>query len=291
MERIDAELKMTEDEMPGRLPLTRHKNVVQPDFDPDKPRLGRRESEPHSAEINYLYDVLRSNFPGDRTTWDLHHYFKDPTNEASKDDEYDIQFDISYFRGFMIDYELSSYAAVEHENRVPTMAVNVMSKSSWAVDLSDHVDKSRLLAIPLYITFPTYHVATSTYKPPFLRAYIYQPSTRQYSIHDLKQTIIKEGEPLTRDLCDDPGKLIDTSGIVPFRIGLMERRVRLKGGLATYRMILVHPTEPVMLLTRAEQERARAEQEKARAEQEKARADSLEKLVSRYRDKFGPLEP
>jgi hypothetical protein len=295
--RIETELITTEDEIPGSPPLTRYKNVTQPEFDPDKPRLGRRESEPHSSEINYLYDVLRSNFPGDRATWDLHHYFKDPTNEENKDNEYDIQYDISYFRGLMIDNELPSYTAVEHENRVPTMAVNVMSKSTWAVDLSDHADKSRLLAIPLYITFPAYHVATSTYRPPFLRAYVYQSSTRQYIIHDLNQAIVKEGETLTQDLCNDRNKLLDTSGIVPFRIGLMERRVQFKGGLSTWRMILVHQTEPVLLLTRAEQEKvraeqekARAEQEKARAEQEKARADDLQKVVGRYRDRFGPLD-
>ncbi|NMC08319.1 MAG: hypothetical protein GYA24_24140 [Candidatus Lokiarchaeota archaeon] len=271
-----------EDEMPSGRVLTRIRNVIQPDFDPDKPRIGRRESEPHSAEVGYLFDVLGTNFLEDRTTWDLHHYFKDPLDPGSKDDEYDIQYDISYFRGLKIAQELPSYKAVEHGNAVPTMAVNVLSKSTWAVDLSDHVDKSRLLGIPLYVVFPAYHVATTTYKPPFLRAYIYQSSTRQHVIHDLKQAIVKEGEPLSKAACDDPEKLLDTSSIVPFRIGLMERNVQVKGGFSAWRMILVHPTEPRMFLTRAEQE-------KARAEQEKARADELERVLSRYKERFGSL--
>jgi hypothetical protein len=175
-----------------------------------------------------------------------------------------------------IEQELPSYVAVEHGNRVPTMAVNVLSKSTWAVDLSDHVDKSRLLGIPLYVVFPAYHVATATYKPPFLRAYIYQASTRQYGIHDLNQAIVKEGEALTHGLCEDSEKLLDTSSIVPFRIGLMERRVKVRGGLSAWRMILVHPTEPRILLTCAEQE--------------KARADAFEKLVAQYKGRFGSLD-
>ncbi|MHA1370170.1 MAG: hypothetical protein ACTSRA_10700, partial [Promethearchaeota archaeon] len=33
------------------------------------PRLGRRESEPHSAEINYMHDVFTTNYPGGRVLW------------------------------------------------------------------------------------------------------------------------------------------------------------------------------------------------------------------------------
>ena len=39
-------------------------------------RLGRRESEPHSFEVTYIFNVLWKNFPESRTFWDLHHYFK-----------------------------------------------------------------------------------------------------------------------------------------------------------------------------------------------------------------------
>ena len=35
-------------------------------FDPNKPRLGRRESEPHSLEVTYIHDVLTTNFPEGR---------------------------------------------------------------------------------------------------------------------------------------------------------------------------------------------------------------------------------
>ncbi|NEP76650.1 MAG: hypothetical protein F6K29_34935 [Okeania sp. SIO2G5] len=41
---------------------------------------------------------------------------------------------------------------------------------------------------------------------------------------------------------------------------------------------------------RAEQEKQRAEQERQRAEQEKQRADTAEKLLAKYRDRFGSLD-
>nr|MDO8116479.1 Uma2 family endonuclease [Candidatus Sigynarchaeota archaeon] len=271
--------------------FTRIKNVTQPDFDPNAPRLGRRESEPHSAEINYLRDVLHVNFPADRVTWDLHHYFKGNDPSRPDEEDFDIQFDISYFRNMTIDEELPSYVATDHENRIPTMAVNVLSKSTWAVDLSDHVEKCKLLGVPLYVVFPAYHVATWPYKPPFLRAYVYQPDTKEYKIHDVKQAIIKEGEESLQDVnCNDKEKLLDTSDIVPFRIGLMERKTMFKGGLSTWRMILVHPTEPCILPTATGKEQERAEKERERAEKERERADMLQEKIDRYNKKFGPLD-
>jgi len=79
--------------------------------------------------------------------WDLHHYFKVGYEWSDKGDECDIQFDISYFRDLRIDYEVPSYKAWDHGNRVPTMVVNILSKSTWQYDLSDHVEKCKLLKI------------------------------------------------------------------------------------------------------------------------------------------------
>ena len=80
---------------------TRHRDAEPDTFDPNVPRLGRRESEPHSAEVTYLHDVLTTNFPEHRTMWDLHHYFK---KEGA---EFDIQFDISFFKNLIILYTLT----------------------------------------------------------------------------------------------------------------------------------------------------------------------------------------
>ncbi len=115
---------------------TRHQDADADNFDPTTPRLGRRESEPHSVEISYLYDVIRTNFQEVRTVWDLHHYFKKGGLDI------DIQFDISYFRDLKIPYTLSSYHADEFDNRGPNMAVNILSKSTWRSDLLEKVDLS-----------------------------------------------------------------------------------------------------------------------------------------------------
>ncbi|RMG22040.1 MAG: hypothetical protein D6732_26325 [Methanobacteriota archaeon] len=109
---------------------SRHKQLERDDDDVHpKPRLGRRECEPHSDEINYLYDVLSTNYPEDRTLWDLHHYF------LIEGEKIDIQFDISYFKGMQIPYRISSYDAQKFNHRVPTMAIisflHRPSKMTW----------------------------------------------------------------------------------------------------------------------------------------------------------------
>ena len=133
---------------------TRHKRLSPEEFDNSKPRLGRRESEPHSDEINYLYDVLTTNFPDDRAMWDLHHYF------TVDDLKIDLQFDVSYFKDMHIPERLSSYKAEKYNGRVPNMAINVLSKSTWKTDIGENLDYCRRLQIPLYIVFTTYHIAT-----------------------------------------------------------------------------------------------------------------------------------
>ena len=134
-------------------------------LDQSQPRIGRRESEPHSIEITYIWDVLKTNFPSDRTLWDLNHYFI--VNEK----EINLRLDISFFRDLSIPYTLSSYNASDYENRIPDLAINILSKSTWSFDLSENVDLCRMVQIPLYIIFAPYHVASETYKPPFLRVY------------------------------------------------------------------------------------------------------------------------
>ncbi|MHA1680091.1 MAG: hypothetical protein ACTSUE_03720 [Promethearchaeota archaeon] len=267
------------------LKSTRHRTVKQPDFDPDAPRLGRRESEPHSEEITYLIDVLRTNFPDDRSFWDLHHYMSPEPGE-----DYDLCFDISFFKDFQVKDMMRSYKATEFKNRVPTMVINILSTSTWAVDLSDHMDACRLLHIPLYIVFPPYHVASKRYMPPFLRVYLLEEDGT-YKIHELKQYIASEDENtlvLDGEKCKDRAFIIDTSPVVPFRLGLMERNKKVRGDTnLACRLILVHQTEPRILPTRVEIVKKQAEQEKQRAEQEKQRADDLEARLKKFKDKFG----
>ncbi|MHA1681185.1 MAG: hypothetical protein ACTSUE_09265 [Promethearchaeota archaeon] len=240
---------------------SRRAREMPPDlFDPTKPRLGRRESEPHSAEITYLHDVLTTNFPEDRTMWDLHHYFR--TNGI----DFDIQFDVSFFKGMNIPFSLPSYRAERFNHKVPTMAINVLSKSTWKTDIGENVDYCQMLKIPLYIVFPAYHVATDFYRPPFVRAYILQDNGL-YVVHELKELTINDRGEI------NPNAVIDTSSIVPFRLGLIQNEGKYNDKLPLYRLVLLKPDEITLLPSKLEREKARADQEKARADQEKARAD------------------
>ncbi|MHA1857048.1 MAG: hypothetical protein ACTSYY_13485 [Promethearchaeota archaeon] len=256
---------------------TRVRDATPDLFDPKRPRLGRRESEPHSAEVSYLYDVLRTNFPDDRVMWDLHHYFQ------IKNEKIDLQFDISYFRDLKVPYSLSSYHASRFQNRVPTMVINVFSKSTWRADIGEHVDYCKLLKIPIYVVFPAYYVTSAIYKPPFLRAYILQPSG-EYKIQELREISMEEGEK------SNPDAVIDVSDIVPFRLGLLKRKKKHEGDLALYRVILLDPQKFVILPTTSEKEKEKADKEKERADKEKERADKEKERADKEKERADKAE-
>ncbi|MHA1733083.1 MAG: hypothetical protein ACTSU5_14140 [Promethearchaeota archaeon] len=50
----------------------------------------------------------------------------------------DLQFDISFFLNWDFPRSLSSYKTSEFGNRVPDLAINVLSRSTWRGDLSEH---------------------------------------------------------------------------------------------------------------------------------------------------------
>ncbi|TXT62031.1 MAG: hypothetical protein BAJALOKI3v1_690006 [Promethearchaeota archaeon] len=234
-----SDAPMREDRNKKPFVSTRHRDAEPDTYDPNIPRLGRRESEPHSAEITYIYDVLTTNFPDDRTMWDLHHYFKKNGLKI------DIQFDISFFKGLKIPYDLPSYQAKDFDNRVPSMAINILSPSTWRSDLAEKLDYCRLLEIPLYIVFNSYHVATNIYKPPFARAYLLQDNG-DYKIKELRKVSINVSGEFVSDA------LIDVSGIVPFRIGIKKRERKFQNDKPLYRLVLAKPDKDELFLTENE---------------------------------------
>jgi hypothetical protein len=249
---------------PEQLPQSRYVQAEKEFHDNrDQPRLGRRESEPHSLAISYLYNLIQSNCPEDRGFWDLHHYF-DHNGE-----QLDIQFDISYFRNFSCKEMLPSYKAREFGGRVPTMAINVLSRSTYMKDLSVNLDLCLKVQIPLYIVFFAYPVAPRYYSTPFLRVYhLDGQSYRQREIHSVA--------------LDESGKLnsealLEFSEMVPFKLGLIRTQ-------KTY-----YRAKPVFLLGFFSLENevflTKAEMEKARADEEKARADKLQAQLNAYQSK------
>jgi Uma2 family endonuclease len=259
-ERSELPVKATIDGEP--FVSTRHRDAEPDTFDPNMPRLGRRESEPHSAEVSYLHDLLTTNFPDDRTIWDLHHYFKKDGMDI------DIQFDISYFKGLKIPYTLSSYQADEFDNRIPTMAINILSKSTWRSDLAEKLDFCRILKIPLYIVYSTYHVAINIYKPPFLRAYVLQ-SNNEYKMYELRRTISRTPEGF------DLNTIIDVSEVVPFRLGLQENEQKHQGEQSLYRLVLVDPNTDQFFLTEIEKKSRTIDEQSRTIDEQNKTIDEL----------------
>ncbi|MHA1343517.1 MAG: hypothetical protein ACTSQG_05995, partial [Promethearchaeota archaeon] len=223
---------------------TRIANAPPDLFDPAKPRLGRRESEPHSIEITYIYDVLTINFPNGRAIWDLHHYFLG-SKGALKGKKIDIQFDITFFKDLQITHTLSSYDARMHEGKIPDMAINILSKSTWKSDMSENVDICKDLEIPVYIVFSPYKVTSKIYNPPFLRAYVLKEDG-SYQQKELRNVTLIEGEEI------DKKNIIDISNILPFRVGLMQLRRQHEGDQPLFRLIFIHPSEPKIFLSSKE---------------------------------------
>ncbi|MHA1697504.1 MAG: hypothetical protein ACTSWN_01545 [Promethearchaeota archaeon] len=203
------------------------------------PRLGRRESEPHSAEINYMHDVFTTNFPDGRVLWDLHHYF------IVDGIKRDIQFDISFFKDFQLDEDLSSYDASNFGNRVPDLAINVLSKGTWHDDIGLHVDLCRAIGIPVYIIFLPYPVAGFPYSPPFLRVYSLQDDGN-YSIRELRSLSVDRTGGLVLE------SFIDLSPVLSLKVGLIEKERFYYHRLREYRLIFLDVRSGDTLKTRLE---------------------------------------
>ena len=230
---------------------TRIYNVEPDQFDPTMPRLGKRESEPHSAEVTYIFDVLQTNFPDSRVTWDLHHYFVMNTEEI------DIQFDISFFKDWTMPEALSSYKAKDFDNRIPMLAVNVLSKSTWKSDLSENVDLCKILGIPVYAVFSPFFVTSTVYRPPFLRVYILGEDGGYRQLELRKITLVEGGEM-------DPDAVIAVGEFLPFRFGLMELTRKHVEGMPLFRLILIAPDELQILPTERDQLKGKLEEYKTR---------------------------
>ncbi|MCF2140508.1 MAG: Uma2 family endonuclease [Candidatus Lokiarchaeota archaeon] len=244
--------------------LDEHLKYSSKDVDDDaqmlKPRLGRRESEPHSANISYIYDVLSTNFPEHRVIWDLHHYF------YVADEKIDIQFDISFFLNLKIDYQLSSYKAEKFNNRVPDLIINILSKSTWHNDLLENVALCERLRIKYYIVFFSYEVSTKFYPPPFLRVYYLNENSR-YQYKDLTKIMFDKGK-----LLDSTAK-IQLSPDLPFDVALECITKKYDNKKPIYKIIFLKPNTEDQFLTEKEIEKQRADKEKKRADEEKRRAD------------------
>lgn len=235
-------------------PLLTRTNTSESEINNEsQPRIGRRESEPHSIEVAYIHDVLTTNFSEHHCLLDLHHYFQ------LEDEEIDVQFDISFFLNFKLPHTLSSYRAIEYQNRIPDMAINILSKSTWRKDFSDNLEFVRMLKIPVYIVFTPFDVASRPYKAPFLRVYFLQPDGN-YLFRDIR-SVARKQNGLT-DLQD----FIDLDNYLPFLVGLIKLEKTHENWKPLFRLIFKMKSDGKILQNKTEQEKQRADQEKQRAE-------------------------
>ncbi|WP_457559284.1 hypothetical protein [Candidatus Harpocratesius sp.] len=266
---------------------TRHTSNEKKESIISVPRLGRRESEPHSENISYIHDILKTNFPEHRAIWDLHHYFYyngEPIN---------IQFDISFFLNLKIDNQLSSYHAEKYNNKVPDIVINVLSKSTWRKDLLENAVICENLGIKYYIVFFAYEVSPQFYPPPFLRVY-HLNNKGKYESSDITEIMYDKGALI------NPKAKYHLENDLPFDVALERIQEKYDKDKDIFKIIFLRPNSTQKYLMekeiekeradkekqRADKEKERADKEKERADKEKERAEYAEKLVKELKEKL-----
>ncbi|MCF2140505.1 MAG: hypothetical protein K9W44_10675 [Candidatus Lokiarchaeota archaeon] len=259
-----------------------YERELREEAEKEPPRIGRRESEPHSAEVSFLFDVLSSNFPNHRAIWDLHHYF------SIEGEQVDLQFDISLFLNFMINEDLPSYKASEFGNRIPDLVINILSKSTWRKDLSEIQESCKRLKIPVFVLFLPYPFATKVLNYPFLRVYI---------LNDMDMYIPQEINRYMFDgdkIADNQAR-IKLPERIPFDLAIKKLKRTYLGFKPRFRLVLLKKETNEMYLSkfelekkRADEEKRRADEEKRRADEEKRRADELEKKLQKLKSLHNP---
>jgi len=222
--------------------LTRHMYSDPYEGAEEGPRLGRRESQHHGLELMYIYNIISTNFPNLLALNDLNHYFL--INEK----KVNIQFDISIFKDFSLSGRIRSYDAEKFGNKIPIMAINILSKSTWRKDFSDNLEKCRLIKIPYYVVLfiqPIDSIDAEIYHYPSIRLYRLN-SSGYYDYKVLSEILYDENNIVNEEA------ILDCSDLLPFRIGLQKIKERDIEGKSLYRIIFIKKESLEMYLTDSE---------------------------------------
>jgi hypothetical protein len=160
---------------------------------------------------------------------------------------------------------------------VPTLAINILSKSTLANDIGINMDFCRLLGIPLYVLFNPYLPEPRAYKAPFLRVYRLTGSG-DYEIKELREITMFEGGAI------DLSRVISVGELVPFMLGILELKQKHKGDLPIYRLMFVNSATGDRLLAFGEQQKMRADQEKRKREEAEQRIKELETALQKHQE-------
>ena len=261
------------------------------------PRLGRRDSLPHTNQIEYIGSVLKANFPNDTVLTDLWHYFQ-VGNYIEK-----FVPDIAFYKDFKLDNLIKSYKSIEHNNKIPLVVINMMSHSTWKNDVSEIVQKCLRVGIAFYIIYTMYSIDVEENNPPFLRIYEYNEERGEYDITEIREYAkYEEKEEI------DESKIYSNERL-PFRVGL-EKTLGKSDGERVSRLLIIDKKELKKLLSmeeieikkakeaeyKAEEERKKVEEERKKAEEERKKREEaenqikkMEEILNKYRQKFGNI--
>jgi len=233
------------------------------------PRLGRRDSLPHTNQIEYIGSVLKANFPNDTVLTDLWHYFQ-VGNYIEK-----FVPDIAFYKDFKLDNLIKSYKSIEHNNKIPLVVINMMSHSTWKNDVSEIVQKCLRVGIAFYIIYTMYSIDVEENNPPFLRIYEYNEERGEYDITEIREYAKYEE---SEDIYE---KALYSNDKLPFRIGL-EKTLGKSDGERVSRLLIVDKKELKKLLSKDEIETNKAKEAEYKV-------IKLEELLNKYRQKFGNI--
>ncbi|MHA1819170.1 MAG: hypothetical protein ACTSVC_01770, partial [Promethearchaeota archaeon] len=181
--------------------------------------------------------------------------------------------DISFFEDFKLDYLLYNYKSSEHNNRIPLVIINLMSRSTWRKDIGFVVDKCRSIKVPFYIIFSMYKLKVDDYDPPFLRIYEYNASIDNYRIYEIRDYAKEEGK---LEINED---YLYSHKSLPFRVGLEKLKIGTPDTKNLARLLLVKKEKLEELITPTELEKKRAEEAEKRAEEQRKRAEKAEQQI------------
>jgi hypothetical protein len=266
-----------ETEFPYRYSIsTRHKFPDPREGALDGPRIRRREGEPYSLEINYLWDVLHTNFPNHRVLLDLPHCFRQGTKRI------DIQLDLSFFLNLSIPEKINSFDSSDFDYRIPELAINILTKATWRVDLVDNFEKCRKIKIPYYVVFFAYPIKNEIYPYPLLRLYKMNNDGR-YTTQDLTDLAIDN------DVIVSQTAFLDCEPL-PFRIGLAKIPETFIGGKPLYRMILLKKNIFEVYNTKAELAESKAKEAESKAKEAEIKSQETKKENEMLKKQIEELE-
>ena len=133
------------------------------------------------------------------------------------------------------------FNSYKYGGRIPNFVLNVLSYSTWRVDLVENVDLLKYLGIHVYVVYTPFKTITSAlYYPPFLRVYILNEDG-SYKQIELRNETLTEGGVINEK------NIIDISDRVPFRIGLMKLKTKVDEKYPLYQFIFLDPSDQKIL--------------------------------------------